>query len=232
MRADIAPIRPAPLGIKLLFSLFLAAHLLLNLRFYGPLNYLWFCDLALLMTFVALWTNNRLLMGMTAVSFLGPAALWIADLFFKLVTHRDWLGWTDYMQDTRLPLAIRIGSAFHIWLPPLLIYCLHRMRYDPRAIWFQTALAIVVLILCRTIAPPPPAHDIHEIVNINAAYGTSDAAPQTRLPAALYLLKLIVKCWIVFYLPTHLALNWFFGPQRNPAIDPATAGQSATPTPA
>jgi hypothetical protein len=216
MRADVAPSRPIPLLIKLGFSAFLAVHLTLNLRFYGPLNYLWFCDLALLTTFIALWTNNRLLLCMTAVSLFGPSALWMADLFHHFITHREWIGWTDYMEDTRLPLPLRLASTFHIWLPPLLIYCIHHTRYDRRALWAQTAVAVLVLILCRTIAPPPPAHDIHEIVNINAAYGTSDAAPQTRLPPALYLLKVVIKCWIVFYLPTHLLMNFFFGIKRGP----------------
>jgi hypothetical protein len=157
MRADVAPSRPIPLLIKLGFRACLAVHLTLNLRFYGPLNYLWFCDLALLTTFIALWTNNRLLLCMTAVSLFGPSALWMADLFHHFITHREWIGWTDYMEDTRLPLPLRLASTFHIWLPPLLIYCIHHTRYDRRALWAQTAVAVLVLILCRTIAPPPPA---------------------------------------------------------------------------
>ncbi len=211
MRAHIAPSRPFPLPIRLGLSVFLAFHLYLNIPFYGPLNYLWFCDLALLMTFAAVWTGNRLLLSMTAVSFIGPAALWMIDVSHKLITGHDWLGWTDYMEDTRLPLAIRLMSTFHVWLPALLLYCIRRVGYDARALWAQTLLAIGVLILCRTIVPPPPAHSIHEIVNVNAVYGTSDTAPQTRLPVPLYLLKLVVKSWVAFYLPAHLLLNGLFG---------------------
>jgi hypothetical protein len=197
--------------VKLVYSGFVAWHLLLNLRFYGPMNYLWLCDIAVLMTFIALWTESSLLLGMSAIGLFGPSGLWVIDLFWKLLAHRGGLGMADYMLDARYPVAMRLGSTFHVWLPILLLYCFYRIGYDRRALFWQTLLAIVVLILSRTLGPPPPEHDVHDVVNINCAYGTSGLAPQTKLPAALYLCKLIVKSWVGMYLPTHLLLNWMFG---------------------
>ncbi len=232
MRFKVSPeSRSIPLFVKLVFSTFLAWHLYLNLRFYGPINYLWFCDIALLTTGIGLWTESRLLLAMSAISLFGPSTLWMIDFFHKIITHRDLMGMTDYMQDPQLPLPLRVASTFHLWLPILLLGCIHRLGYDQRALRCQTVFAVVVLLLSRTLGAPPPAHDIHEVVNINCAYGTSDAAPQTKLPAVLYLAKVVVKCWVGMYLPTHLLLRWFFRRHQSRSVKAAAGWQSSTDPP-
>jgi hypothetical protein len=207
-----------PLALKLAYSVFLAWHLWVNLGFYGPMNYLWFCDIAVLTTAVSLWTENGLLLSMTAISFLGPSALWVMDIFSHLMVSHDWWGVTQYLGDPQLPLALRCASLFHIWLPFVLFFGLHRLGYDRRALWLQTVVAIVVLILSRTIGGPPPAHSLHDVVNINCAYGTSDQMPQTKLPSWLYLCKVIVKCWVGMYLPLHFLLRWTFTRQTRRGV--------------
>jgi hypothetical protein len=227
MRVDSSnPARKIPLALKLAYSCFVAWHLLLNLRFYGPMNYLWFCDIAVLTTCIALWTRSRLLLSMSAVSLFGPAGLWIIDGAWKLLTHHALLGYTDYMEDVKYPLALRLASAFHLWLPFMLLYCFYRVGYDRRALLWQTLFAIVVLILSRMISAPPRVHTAHEVVNVNCAYGMSDVAAQTKLPPALYLCKLMVKCWIGMYLPTHLLLSWMFSLHRQRSLNATIAAST------
>jgi hypothetical protein len=230
MRIDLITRSPKiPLAIKLVYSVFLAWHLFLHLRFYGPINYLWFCDISLLTTAAGLWVESSLLLSMTAISFLGPATLWMADFFFKLLMHRDWLGWTDYMQDANLPLQLRVASTFHIWLPILLLWCIHRVGYYRRALLWQTLFAIAVVILSRTLGDPPPAHDLHHVVNINCAYGNSDHASQTKLPAPLYLAKLIIKCWVGMYLPLHLMMSFAFNRKPRWTAEESTPNAFSAP---
>jgi hypothetical protein len=232
MRNDLDRSMPSariPLAVKLVYSVFVACHLWINLGFYGPMNYLWFCDIAVLTTAVALWTESSLLMSMTAVAFLGPAIIWNMDVASELISSHSWWGVSAYLGDSRLPMSLRVASVFHLWLPFLLFYSLYRLRYDRRALWAQTVVAIVVVILSRTVGGPPPAHSLHDVVNINCAYGTSDQAPQTKWPTWFYLTKLIVKCWITMYLPLHLILGWVFKRRSKRAVvwepqSPALAG--------
>ena len=199
-----------PLAVKLVYSAFVVCHLWINLRFYGPMNYLWFCDTAVLTTAVGLWMESSLLLSMTAVAFLGPAIIWNMDVATQLISSHSWWGVSAYLGDPQLPLPLRCASVFHFWLPFLLFYALYLVRYDRQALWVQTVVAIIVVILSRVIGGPPPAHSLHDVVNINCAYGTSDQAPQTKWPTWFYLTKLILKCWITMYLPLHLGLGWVF----------------------
>ena len=199
-----------PLAIKLVFSAFVAFHLWVNLHFYGPMNYLWLCDIAVLTTAISLWTENSLLLSMTAISFLGPAGIWITDIASHLMSSHDWWGVSSYLGDPQLPLSLRCASLFHVWMPFLLFYSLYQLRYDRRAFWAQTVVTIIVLILSRLISDPPPAHSLHDVINVNCVYGRSDQARQTKLPDWLYLCKLIAKGWLCLYLPLHLILRWAF----------------------
>jgi hypothetical protein len=119
------------------------------------------------------------------------------------------------MFDRRVPRIIRLISAFHIWLPFLLIWMLIRIGYDRRAFLLQSLLMTVLLLTCRLVSRPPPEHSMHEAVNINWVYGTSDLGPQTKLPPAAYLALMIVLYPALIYLPSHVMLNLIFG-QRAP----------------
>ena len=193
------------LSIKLALSVFLAFHLWFNLHFYGPLNYLWFCDIALLMCFVGVWTENRLLLSMCALSSLGPATIWSVDLFLRAMTGQWFIGMASYMTARAVPLPVRMAATFHLWMPILLLWCLKKLRYDRRALIYQTFFAIALLIVCRVFTAPPPEHSPSDEVNINFVYGYGDA-PQTEMPAWLYLTRMICLYWFLMYLPIHVAL--------------------------
>jgi hypothetical protein len=78
-----------PLGLKVIYTLFVCALVPIYWRQYGPANFLWFSDIALLALVPALWLENALLVSMMAVSVVFFEALWNVDFFFRLATHKS-----------------------------------------------------------------------------------------------------------------------------------------------
>jgi hypothetical protein len=196
-----------PLALKLAYSAFVAVHVYFNWQVYGPRNFLWECDVAVLTILVALWTDSRLLTSVAALAALVPMGLWIVDIAARVLLGHYLFGFAGYMFDRHVPGIIRMISAFHIWLPPLLLWMVLRIGYDRRALWIQSLFMAVLLLICWFVSQPPPEHALHEAVNINWVYGTSDQGPQTKLPAAVYLALMIVLYPLLIYIPTHLTLS-------------------------
>jgi hypothetical protein len=132
-------------------------------RQYGPTSFLWFSDIALLALVPALWLENALLVSMLAISVVFFEALWNIDFFFHFATGRSLIGLSAYMFDPKIPLFILGLSCFHIVLPVLLLWGLHRLGYDRPAFLWQTGVALVVLPLSYLLSNP------HE--NVNWVYG-------------------------------------------------------------
>jgi hypothetical protein len=66
--------------------------------------FLYFCDVALFLTLIGLWTRNRLLLSMSAVGILISQALWCADFAAHFVGLKV-TGMTDYMCDSQRSLS-------------------------------------------------------------------------------------------------------------------------------
>src|SRR5467141_5394920 len=152
-----------PLGLKIGFTLFVCALVPIYWRQYGPANFLWFSDIALLALLPALWLENALLVSMMAISVVFFEALWNLDFFFRLATGKSLIGLSAYMFDPKIPLFIRSLSCFHIILPLLLLWLMSRLGYDRRAWLWQTLVALVVLPLSYLVTNPRE--------NINWVYG-------------------------------------------------------------
>jgi hypothetical protein len=56
-----------PLGLKVVYTIFVCALVPIYWREYGPANFLWFSDIALLALVPALWLENALLVSMLAI---------------------------------------------------------------------------------------------------------------------------------------------------------------------
>jgi hypothetical protein len=190
-----------PLGLKILYTLFVCALAPIYWRQYGPVNFLWFSDIALLTLVPALWLENALLVSMMAVSVVFFEALWNIDFFFRLATGKSVIGLSAYMFDPKIPLFIRGLSLFHIVVPLLLLWALYRMGYDHRAFLLQTIVALVVLPLSYVVSNPQE--------NVNWVYGFGQN-PQKILPAPIFVLVLMLLFPLVVYLPTHLAFARIF----------------------
>ena len=209
-RAAYADEKP-PLWLKVPVTLFVAVLVPIYWRDYGPTNFLYFCDVALLLTLISLWTGNMLFASAGAVGILLPQALWMLD-FLGGIVGLPLTGMTAYMFNDDLPIFTRFLSLFHFWLPLLLVYLIWRHGYDRRGAMLWWPLATFLLILCYLIAPPPPAPADNPglPVNINYVYGLSDAAPQDWMPPLVYFLLLLIILPALIFWPTHWLLKKFF----------------------
>jgi hypothetical protein len=169
-------------------------------RAWGPANFLHLCDLAVILTCIGLWTNNRLLISSQAVSALLVDLTWTLDAALALVAKHHLIGGTEYMFDSRVALWIRLLSLFHIVLPLLLLYALCRMGYDRRAWALQTVIALAVFIACRFTNP---------VTNINYAF-RDPFFHRAWGSAPAHVAVSVAFLAIVPYLPTHLVLERVF----------------------
>ena len=188
-----------PLWVKIAYTLVAAVTVAVYAVKYPPGNFLWFSDIALVLTVPALWLESSLLVSMTAVGVLLPEAFWNLGYFGRLMTGKRMSGLTDYMFDARLPRALRALSLFHVFLPLLLLWLLSRLGYEPRALFAQTALAWVVLPLTYRLTDPA--------LNVNWVFGFGSGK---RVPPLVHLVLLMLGLPALVYLPTHLLLQALF----------------------
>jgi hypothetical protein len=204
--------RRIPTWVKVAYSLFVAVLVPSYWVAYSPWNFLYFCDIALLVTGVAIWVESPLLVSMQAVAITLPQMLWVVDFLCRLIAGMHITGVTSYMLDSSIPLFLRALSLFHGWLPFVLLWLLSRLGYDRRALGIQSVVAIIVFLISYLFAPAPPPSANHPnwAVNINYVYGLDDKHPQTLMEPWLWLLCLTTVTVIVLYLPTHLVLRRVF----------------------
>ena len=185
------------LWLTLIYSVAVPVIAVIYWRAYGPTNFLWLSDIALVFTLAALLSSNRLLASMAAVGVLALELAWTIDFLFggRLI------GLSAYMFDSKLPLYLRGISLFHLALPPTLLFLLYRFGYDQRALMYQTLLTWVVLIVTYLATDPEK--------NINWVFGPG-TKPQHLLPPLLYLGLEMVFIPMFVFLPTHLLLKRFF----------------------
>jgi hypothetical protein len=127
-----------PLWVKLGYTAFMAVLVPVYLRDYGPTNFLYFCDVALLMTLVAVWSESPLWASAPLVGILAPQLFWMVDFLGEAAGFRL-TGMTGYMFDPNKPLFTRGLSFFHFWLPWLLVFLVVRLGFDRRA-WLTWAV--------------------------------------------------------------------------------------------
>ena len=217
-----------PLALKLLVTAFVAVMVPVYYVNYGPTNFLYFCDISLLLCLVALWTERSLPASMAAVGILLPQVLWCADFLGELVgVHL--VGLTAYMFDPNRSLFLRGLSFFHGWLPFLLLFLLKRLGYDRRGLWAWTGLGWSLCLVAYFLLPAAGTvmADPKIPVNINYVFGFDDAKAQTWLPGPVYLLAWMAVLFVVCYLPTHLVLRKVFRRPVStmaPEADPEATG--------
>lgn len=207
--------RGVPLWVKIAYTAFVAVLVPKYLIDYGPTNFLYFCDVALLLTLGSLWTGNALLASAAAVGILLPQLIWMIDLVGSMV-GLPLTGMTAYMFDAALPLFTRLLSLFHLWLPLFLLWVLARLGYDRRGFPFWVALGVVLMTLSYLFVPPPPAPADKPWlpVNVNYVYGLSDAEAQHWMSPQLYFLCLQIFLPVFVFFPTHLLLRRIYAAPR------------------
>ena len=212
-----------PLWLKVAYTAFMAVLIPVYWYHYGPTNFLYFCDIALLLTLAGVWIESPLLISLPAVGILIPQALWCVDYIVQLCGFKM-TGLTAYMFDEKRPLFLRGLSLFHGWLPFLLVYLVFKVGYDRRALrgWMGTSIGLCLVAFF--LLPPAGAalSDPNLPRNVNYVFGMDDAHPQTWMGAELYLVTWIALLVILVFLPTHALLK---------KICPTPAQAAASPPP-
>lgn len=198
-----------PWGLKLAFTGFMAVWVPVVLASYGPLNFLWICNLCNFVLLVALWVENRLWISSQAVGVLLLDGAWTVDLLVALATGTHPLGATRYMFNAELPLAARLLSLYHVAVPLVILWAVRRLGYDRRALGLQSALTAPLLVLSFVLSPVD--------WNINWVFGPG--SQQTWMPGWLYLLAIVVLYPLLIYWPAHAGLSAWHRRRARPAGD-------------
>jgi hypothetical protein len=186
-----------PLWLKIGWTMWLIVWAPLYWRQYGAQNFLFFCDIGNLLIGVALWLESPLIFSWAACGLLIFQSLYVIDLAGALITHRHLIGGTEYMFDPHLSLPIRLLSLFHVATPPLLLWAIWRLGYDPRGWKLQTLMTWVVIPINFFWRPE---------MDVNWARGLF-FHDQNALPGWMYLLAYLTVVPLAVYFPTHLFLK-------------------------
>ena len=147
-----------PLSLKIIFTAFLALLIITYWIYYGPQNLLWFCDITLILAYIATIFEKRLIASMATVGGFVYTTLWSLDFFWVLGNRLLGSSQTGfaaaYMFDSHFPLWLRFISCFHIVLPFFLIYLVYRLGYDKRA-WLAQFLLLSGLIIVAWLVTKP-----------------------------------------------------------------------------
>ncbi|HKW16711.1 MAG TPA: hypothetical protein VJO35_04305 [Terriglobales bacterium] len=187
---------PLPLWLKITWTTWVLVWIPVYYRQYGAQNFLFYCDLGNLLITAALWLESRLIFSWQAVGLLVFQTLYTFDLLGAAVSGHHALGGTEYMFDPKIPLLVRLLGLYHVLVPPLLLWAVHRLGYDRRGLVFQT-LTLWVLIPINFFWRP--------LYNVNWARGLGHE--QHVVPSWLYLVAYLILVPLVVYWPTHLALQ-------------------------
>jgi hypothetical protein len=190
-----------PLWLKLAYTAMAAGILVAYWFRYGPANYLWLSDLALILLVPALWLESALLASVVAVGTLALELFWVVDLLARLLFGHRSEGLTGYMFDARRPPWLRGLSLYHVVLPALTIWMLFILGYDSRALPAMLVLGWIVLAASWCFTDPDR--------NINWVHGFGGGARAARAPVGRLLVTMGAFALLV-WLPTHWLLAWLF----------------------
>ncbi len=140
----------------------LAVYVPAYLYAYPLINFLFLCNLGVLLTALGLIAGNRLLVSSQAVAAPVIGIAWTLDVLWRLATGNFLFGGTAYMWDPQYPLFTRMLSTYHIFWPILLIYCVSRLGYDRRGWPLQTAIFAAGVTISRIATPA--------VENVNFAF--------------------------------------------------------------
>ncbi|HTR45938.1 MAG TPA: hypothetical protein VMM16_00940 [Verrucomicrobiae bacterium] len=169
-------------------------------RTWGLANFAHFCDVAVILTCIGMWTNSAALISSQAVGALVVDLVWALDAGWFLILRRPLFGGNEFLLDSRYPAWVRLLTLFHVVMPVLLIWGLYRAGYDRRGYKLQCAIALPVFIAARFTSPAR---------NIDYAF----ADPFFRRawgPAPAHIAVIWLFMVFVVYLPTHFALKKLF----------------------
>jgi hypothetical protein len=204
----MAAMNKLPFWLKIGWTFWLILWAPIYWRQYGAQNFLFFCDIGNILIGIGLWLESALIFSWVACGLLLFQSLYAIDLALAVLTGHHFIGGTEYMFDPHLSIVIRLLSLFHVVTPPLLLWAIWRLGYDPRGWKLQTITAWIVVPINYFWRPEQ---------DVNWARGPF-FHEQHFMPGWAYLLGYLLVVPLCIYLPTHLFLNWFtkrWKPARN-----------------
>ncbi|MGC2331675.1 MAG: hypothetical protein WA581_09500 [Candidatus Acidiferrales bacterium] len=191
-----------PLWIRWVAALWLVFWFAVYWRSWGPLNFLHLCDIAEILACIGFSADNALLISSQAVASPLVDIAWALDAGWTFVFGHHLIGGTEYLFDPSHALWVRLLSLFHLVLPVLLLWAVHRLGYDRRGFPLQLGIAFVAFVASR-FAPAAQ--------NINYAF-TDPFFHRSWGPAPVHIVVIFLFMLVVPYLPTHLVLKRLFRP--------------------
>ena len=185
-----------PLWLKVAWTAWILVWIPVYYHEYGAQNFLFYCDIGNVLITLALWIESRLIFSWQAVGLLVFQTLYTLDLLGALITGRHALGGTEYMFDPAIPILVRLLGLYHVAVPPLLLWAVHRLGYDRRG-WILQTLMLWVLIPINFFWRPE--------YNVNWARGLGHE--QHLVSPCLYLAAYLIVVPLVVYWPTNLVLS-------------------------
>jgi hypothetical protein len=190
--------RRIPRWLKISWTIWVIVWAPIYWRQYGPQNFLYFCDLGNIFIALGLWLESPLIFSWQACGLLLFQTLYTIDLVGAWLTGRHVIGGTEYMFDPAIPLPVRLLSLFHVVTPPLLLWAVLRLGYDPQGWKLQTLTTCIVV---------PINHYWRAGYDVNWASGPF-ARQQHAVPGFVYLAGYLVVVTACVYFPTHRFLLW------------------------
>lgn len=176
-------------------------------HFWGPHNFVYLCDIAVILGCIGIWANNALLISSQAVSSLVVDAMWAVDAGWRAGFGHHIFGGTEYLFDPSHALWLRLLSLYHVAIPVVLLWALHRMGYDRRGWALQAGVVAAAFVAARFT----PASQ-----NINFAFRLP-VVDKPFGPAPLHVAVSVAFMIFVVYWPTHWALGEIFPPPASGA---------------
>ena len=174
-------------------------------RVWGPQNFVYLCDIAVILTCIGLWTNSALLLASQAVSSLVVDAMWALDAASRAFAGRHIFGGTEYLFDASHPLWLRLLSLYHIVIPVVLLLALRRAGYDRRGWALQAGIVAAAFVAARFTPASQNINFAFRLPVVNKPFG----------PAPLHVAVSIAFMIFVVYWPTHWALRKIFPAPQN-----------------
>ena len=190
-----------PEWFKIAYTLGVLIFMAIYWQRYGPRNFLWFSDVALIGAVPAMWLESPLISGVLACMVLVPELFWNLDYALRLALRRRVTGLTEYMFDPAIPRWLRAVSLFHVPLPLVLIWLVGAYGYPELSLAGAAGTGAVVLALSWLLSSPEK--------NINWVFGLGGV--QRLLPPTVYVGLLYLGFVGAVFLPSHWLLMRLFG---------------------
>ena len=169
-------------------------------RTWGPSNFLQLCDVAVILTCIGICSGSRLLLSSQAVGSLLVDLAWTLDAAWRVVLGRHLLGGTEYLFDSHYPLWVRLLSLFHVAMPPLLLWAIHRAGYDSKGFALECGVTALVFAAARFTDAAKNMNFAFSDPFFHRAWG----------PAPVHVAVSVLFMVVAVYWPTHALLKRLF----------------------